>query len=229
NFLPDEDESAFQISFRGPQGMSLPATQSILDRIARDVREQLPGVQNTLALAGFGRGGGPNSGNVAVSLKPVKERKFSQTDLIQRARQIIQQRKYPKEYVIGVSGTSSIGASIGLGRGGSQVGLFISGPDIDKLDDYSKRLVERLKQDKNFREPDRSLQLGNPEVRIRIDRARAADLGVKAGDVAQALNILAAGQRTTTFSENSQQYDVVVQAEEQYRRTRDSLKDFTVA
>src|SRR5204863_8751807 len=95
NFLPDEDESAFQISFRGPQGMSLPATQSILDRIARDVREQLPGVQNTLALAGFGRGGGPNSGNVAVSLKPVKERKFSQTDLIQRARQIIQQRKDP--------------------------------------------------------------------------------------------------------------------------------------
>jgi hydrophobic/amphiphilic exporter-1 (mainly G- bacteria), HAE1 family len=228
NFLPDEDESAFQISFRGPQGMSLAATQSILDRIARDVREQLPGVQNTLALAGFGRGGGPNSGNVSVSLKPVKERKFSQTDLIQRARQIIQQRKYPKEYVIGVSGTSSIGASIGLGRGGSQVGLFISGPDIDKLDDYSKRLVERVRQDKNFREPDRSLQLGNPEVRVHIDRARAADLGVKAGDVAQALNILAAGQRTTTFSENSEQYDVVVQAEEQYRRTRDSLKDFTV-
>jgi HAE1 family hydrophobic/amphiphilic exporter-1 len=47
--------------------------------------------------------------------------------------------------------------------------------------------------------------------------------------VAQALNILAAGQRVTTFSENSEQYDVVVQAEEEYRRTRDSLKDFTVA
>ncbi len=228
NFLPDEDESAFQISFRGPQGMSLPATQSVLDRIARDVREQLPGVRNTLALAGFGRGGGPNGGNISVSLLPVKERKFSQTELIQRARQIIQQRKYPKEYVIGVSGTSSIGASIGLGRGGSSVGLFISGPDIQKLDEYSKRLVERVRQDKNFREPDRSLQLGSPEVRIHIDRARAADLGVRAGDVAQALNILAAGQRTTTFSENSEQYDVVVQAEERFRRTRDSLKDFTV-
>ncbi|MFL6210587.1 MAG: efflux RND transporter permease subunit [Pyrinomonadaceae bacterium] len=229
NFLPDEDESAFQISFRGPQGMSLPATQSILDRIARDVREQLPGVRNTLALAGFGRGGGPNGGTVSVSLKPVVERKFSQTDLIQRARQIIQQRKFPKDYVIGVSGTSSIGASIGLGRGGSSVGYFISGPDIQKLDEYSQRLVDRLKQDKNFREPDRSLQLGSPEVRVRIDRARAADLGVKAGDVAQALNTLAAGQRVSTFSENSQQYDVVVQAEEEYRRSRDSLKDFTVA
>ncbi|MCA1643822.1 MAG: efflux RND transporter permease subunit, partial [Acidobacteria bacterium] len=228
NFLPDEDESAFQISFRGPEGMSLAATQSILDRIARDVREQVPGVQNTLALAGFGRSSSPNSGSVSVSLKPVKQRESSQTELIQRARQVIQKRKYPKEYVIGVSGTSSIGASIGLGRGGSSVGLFISGPDIDKLNGYATSLVERLKQDKNFREPDRSSQAGSPEVRVQIDRPRAADLGVNAGDVAQALNTLAAGQRVSTFSENSEQYDVVVQADERFRRTRDSLKDFTV-
>ena len=228
NFLPDEDESAFQISFRAPEGTSLAATQSILDRIARDVREQIPGVKNTLALAGFGRQSAPNTGSINVSLLPVKEREFSQTDLIQQTRAMIQRRKWPKEYQIGVSGTSSIGASIGVGRGGSSVGLYLAGPDIRKLDEYSQKLVDRLKQDKNIRDADRSLQLGSPEVRVRIDRQRAADLGVKAGDVAQALNTLAAGQRVTTFSENSEQYDVVVQAEERFRRTRDSLKDFTV-
>ena len=58
-FLPDEDESSFQISLRGPQGTSLSATQSILDRIARDVREQLPGVKKYLGSGrGFGGGGG---------------------------------------------------------------------------------------------------------------------------------------------------------------------------
>ncbi|MFL6253394.1 MAG: efflux RND transporter permease subunit, partial [Pyrinomonadaceae bacterium] len=230
NFLPDEDESAFQVSLRMPQGTSLPATQSVLDRIARDIREQIPGVQDTLALAGFGRGGGPNGGTINVSLKPVGERQASQADLINRARQMIQKRKYPKDFQIGVSGTSSIGASIGLGRGGSSVGFYISGPDMQKLDEYSKKLVERIKDDdKNFRDADRSLLLGNPEVRVNIDRQRAGDLGVEAGDVSQALNILAAGQRVTTFSENSEQYDVVVQAEEQYRRSRESLKDFTIS
>src|SRR5215210_3122531 len=230
NFLPDEDESAFQVSLRMPQGTSLPATQSVLDRIARDIREQIPGVKDTLALAGFGRGGGPNGGTINVSLKPVEEREQSQADLINRARQMIQKRKYPKDFQIGVSGTSSIGASIGLGRGGSSVGFYISGPEMAKLDDYSKRLVERIKEDdKNFRDADRSLTLGNPEVRVNIDRQRAGDLGVEAGDVSQALNVLAAGQRVTTFSENSEQYDVVVQAEEEYRRTRESLKDFTVS
>jgi HAE1 family hydrophobic/amphiphilic exporter-1 len=230
NFLPDEDESAFQVSLRMPQGTSLPATQSVLDRIARDVREQIPGVQNTLALAGFGRGGGPNGGIINVSLKPVEERDSSQAELINRTRQMIQKRKYPKDFQIGVSGTSSIGASIGLGRGGSSVGFYVSGPDMQKLDDYSKRLVERIKEDdKNFRDADRSLTLGNPEVRVNIDRQRAGDLGIEAGDVSQALNVLAAGQRVTTFSENSEQYDVVVQAEEEYRRSRESLKEFTVA
>ncbi|HEY0006274.1 MAG TPA: efflux RND transporter permease subunit [Pyrinomonadaceae bacterium] len=230
NFLPDEDESSFQVSLRAPQGTSLPATQSILERVARDVREQIPGVEGTLVNAGGGGGqSAPNSGSVQVRLKPVAERKFSQTDLIQQTRDMIRKRKYPKEYVINASGGSSIGASLGGGRGGSSLGFFISGPDIEKLDEYSNKLVERLKQDQNFRDADRSLQLTSPEVRIIIDRQRAADLGVKAGDVAQALNTLAAGQRVTTYSEGSDQIDVVVRAGEEFRRTRENLSNFTVA
>jgi HAE1 family hydrophobic/amphiphilic exporter-1 len=197
------------------------------------MREQIPGIEATLVNAGGGGGGGggsPNSGSVQVRLKPVEDRKYSQTDLIQQTRDMIRKRKYPKEYVITASGGSSIGASLGGGgRGGSSLGFFISGPDIQKLDEYSNQLVERIKKDQNFRDADRSLQLGSPEVRIIIDRQRAADLGVKAGDVAQALNTLAAGQRVTTYSEGSDQYDVVVRAGEEFRRTRDSLSNFTVA
>jgi HAE1 family hydrophobic/amphiphilic exporter-1 len=230
NFLPDEDESAYQVNLRAPQGTSLAATQSILERVARDVREQIPGVESTLVNAGgFGGGGSPNTGSVSVRLKPVKERTYSQADLIQQTRDMIRKRKYPKEYVLTASGGSSIGASLGQGRGGSSLGFYISGPDIQKLDEYSNKLVERIKQDQNFRDADRSLQLSSPEVRIIIDRQRAADLGVKAGDVAQALNTLAAGARVTTFSEGSDQYDVVVRAGEEFRRTRENLSNFTVA
>jgi HAE1 family hydrophobic/amphiphilic exporter-1 len=234
NFLPDEDESGFSVNLRAPQGTSLPATQSVLERVARDVREQIPGVELTLVNAGgFGGGGQPNQGNISVRLKPVKEREFSQTELIQQTRDLIRKRKYPKEYVISASGGSSIGAAIGGGGGGggggSSLGLFISGPEIAKLDEYSNKLVERIKKDTNFRDADRSLRLSSPELRIIIDRQRAADLGVRAGDVAQALNTLAAGARVTTFSEGSDQYDVVVRAGEEFRRTRENLSRFTVA
>ncbi len=227
-FLPDEDESAFSINVRGPQGTSLAATQSILERIARDIREQLPGLQNTLVQVGGWGGGATNTGNVNVSLVPVDERKFSQADLINKTRGIV--KKYQsKDYRVNVSGSSSIGNSLGLGRGGSGIGYFIAGPDIQKLDEYSNQLVEKLRADDTFRDADRSLELGSPEIRVLIDRAKAADLGVQAGDVAQALNILSAGQRVSTFSEGSDQYDVLIQADEPFRRTRDSLQYFTVA
>ncbi len=227
-FLPDEDESLFQINIRGPQGTSLSATQSILDRIARDVRQQMPEVQNTLVLAGFGRGSGPNNGFVNVSLKPVGDRSRSQTDLINQTRGIV--KKYSsKDYQVSVSASSSIAGSIGLGRGGSGVGFFIAGPDMVRLTEYANALVEKMKQDPIFRDPDTSIEVGSPEIRVVIDRTRAADLGVRAGDVAQALNILAAGQNVSTFSAGSEQYDVIVQADEQYRRDRSYLPQFTVA
>jgi HAE1 family hydrophobic/amphiphilic exporter-1 len=227
-FLPDEDESAFQVSARGPQGTSLAATQSLLDRISRDIRQQLPGVQNTLVNAGSGfGGGGSNSGSINVSLTPVDQRNFSQSDLIAQTRNIV--KKYQsKDWRINASSSSSIGSSLGLGRGGSGVGFYISGPDMQKLDEYSNQLVEKLRADNTFRDADRSLELGNPEIRVLIDKDAAADLGVKSGDVAQAINILSAGQRVSTFSSGTDQYDVVLQAEEEFRRSRNSLQNFTV-
>ena len=226
-FLPDEDESLYQVNVRGPQGTSLSATQSILDRIARDIRAQVPGVRNTLVLAGFGRGSGPNNGFINVSLAPVAERDKSQAELINQTRQIA--RKYSsKDYQVTVSASSSIAGSIGLGRGGSGVGMYIAGPDMAQLTIYANALVEKMKQDPIYRDPDTSIEVGNPEIRVTIDRTKAADLGVRAGDVAQALNILSAGQIVSTFSEGSEQLDVIVRAEEKYRRDRENFKYFTV-
>ena len=129
NFLPDEDESAFQVCLRAPQGTSLPATQSVLERIARDVREQIPGVESTLVNAGGFGGGAPNAGSVSVRLRPVEERKFSQADLIQQTRDLIRKRKYPKEYVITALGRLLHRRGIGGGgRGGVVSGLLHQRP-----------------------------------------------------------------------------------------------------
>lgn len=228
-FLPDEDESSFQISVRGPQGTSLAATQSILDRIARDIRQKMPGVRNTVVNAGgFGGAGGGNAGNVSVNLLPVADRKQSQADLINIARNMVKPYQ-SKDWRVNVSGTSSIAQGIGLGRGGSGIGYYISGPDMEQLNNYANQLVEKMRNDPTFRDPDNSVDVGTPEVRFVIDRTKAADLGVNATDIARALNIAAAGQRVSTFSEGTQQLDVVVQADEKYRRTRDNLAYFSVS
>ncbi|PYS91824.1 MAG: AcrB/AcrD/AcrF family protein [Acidobacteria bacterium] len=225
NLLPDEDESSLQVSLRAPQGTSLPATQSVLDHLARDIREQIPGVEATLAIAGFGGSASPNTGSINVRLKPINQRALSQTDIIQRIRQLA--KRYPKELVIGASPYSSISGAIGGGRT-SALAFYITGPDLQKLDEYSKALLEKIKGNPNILDADRSLVLGNPETRVYIDRQRAADLGVRAGDVAQTLSTMVAGSKVTTYSEGSDQYDVVLMASEPFRENTDLLSQLTV-
>ncbi|KXJ99382.1 MAG: acriflavin resistance protein [Acidobacteria bacterium OLB17] len=228
-FLPDEDESSFQVNVRGPQGTSLAATQSIVDRISRDIKEKVPGLLNsTVNVGGYGGGGSGNSGTVSVNLVPVSERSQSQAQLMGMVRGLVKPYSN-KDWRINVSAASSIAQGIGLGRGGSGIGYFISGPDMEQLNSYADKLVEKMEQDPIFRDPDNSVDVGTPEVRFVIDRVRAADLGVDAGNIARALNIAAAGQRVSTFSEGTKQYDVVVQADEQFRRTRENLRLFTVS
>ena len=129
NFVPDEDESRFQVSVRLPVGSSLAATQSMLDRIARDLREQLPGVSDTLGIVGFGGAGGQaNQGTVFTRLKPPGTRP-SQQALVARARKLIQ--PYRGEAVVGVQGTSGI---VGVGGRGAAIQYSLVGPDLAKLD-----------------------------------------------------------------------------------------------
>jgi HAE1 family hydrophobic/amphiphilic exporter-1 len=221
NFTPDEDESQFQVQMRAPEGTTLAATQSVLERIARDVRG-LPGVESTLTIAGFGAQQAVNNGTIFIRLTPAKEREQSQSQLLARARQITS--NYPKNLVITVQPVAAISG----GGSNAPVQFNITGPDLKKLDEYSAKVQERMKQDKNMVDADRSLIPGKPEVQVAIDRQRAADLGVSISAVSQTLNTLIAGQEVTTFNQGTDQYDVRLRAEGEFRRDPESLRQITV-
>ncbi|HWS55449.1 MAG TPA: efflux RND transporter permease subunit [Pyrinomonadaceae bacterium] len=222
NFTPEEDESQFEIQVRAPEGTSLAATQSVMERIARDVREQLPGVDSTLTVAGFGAQQVVNNGTVFVRLKSLDEREVSQGELIRRARRIV--AEYPQNLTTSVQPVAAIG---GGGRN-SAVQYIVRGPDLRRLEEYSARLLEHMKRDPNMVDADRSLIPGKPEVRVSIDRQRAGDAGVRVSDVSQALNILVAGQEVTTFNQGTDQFDVRVRAQGEFRRDPESLRRITV-
>lgn len=224
NFIPEEDESQFEVTMRAPEGTSLAATQAVLERMARDLRERLPGVLHTTAVAGFGaqRLSMANAGTIFVKLKPVGERELSSAELIARARGALS--AYGKEYVVSVQPPSPIRMS---GMRGARIQYVISGPDLGKLDEYSARLLEHMRKDPNMVDVDRSLIPGKPEVRVEIDRKRAADLGVRVADIAQTLNLLLAGDDVTTYNEGKDQYDVVLQAEEEFRRKPERVLEMT--
>jgi HAE1 family hydrophobic/amphiphilic exporter-1 len=224
NFTPQEDESRFQVTVRLPVGSSLAATQSLLDRIGRDLREQLPGVTDVQGIAAFGSGGGgSNVGTLFARLTPIHEREHSQQDLIVMARRLTQ--PYRQSAIISVQGSS--GLSFAGGRGAA-IQYALVGPDLQKLDEYTARAIEIMDKAPGLVDVDRSYQPGLPELRIDIDRNRAADLGIRVQDISQTVNALIAGQEVTTFNAASDQYEVVLRAQDSFRRTPDSIAAATV-
>ena len=67
---------------------------------------------------------------------------------------------------------------IGGNQSNADVQYFIQGPDLDKLAKYSDAMLAKMKTMPGVADPDTTLRSGKPEVRLEIDRPRAADLGV---------------------------------------------------
>ncbi|MGH9968625.1 MAG: efflux RND transporter permease subunit [Pyrinomonadaceae bacterium] len=228
NFLPVDDQSQFEVNVRAPEGSTLAATSSLAGRIAADVR-QLPGVTDTLATIGGGQQELVNLASIYVKLQPIEERKVTQADLMLRVRSEIL-GKYAKEFP-GQLRTSvqQVATISGGGFRNADIQYIINGPDLDKLTKYSDEMLTRMKTVPDVVDADSTLVTGKPELRVVIDRARAADLGVQVGDIAQALNTLIAGQKASTFNAGTDQYDVRVRAVGEYRSSVEGLRRMIVS
>lgn len=221
NFLPVDDQSQFEISFRAPEGYSLGATSLAMERIAAEIRG-MAGVTDTLATAGGGQDQVVNSGTIYVKLSDMKERSKSQELLMSDTRELL--AKYPDFR----TGVQQVQAFSGGGFRNANVQFLIAGPDIKELEKYSDQILERMRSVPDAVDVDSTLISGKPEVQLEIDRTTAADLGVRVGDISQALNTLVAGQDATTFNIGTDQYDVVVRAQQKYRTNVEGLSKMVV-
>ena len=228
NFLPVDDQSQFELTVRTPEGSTLPFTSTLTERIAAEVRK-LPGVSDTLTTVGGGQQEQVNVSSIYVKLLPLEERDISQNDLMVRARSEIL-GKFLKEYP-GQLRTSvqQVAAFSGGGFRNADLQYVIGGPDLNKLTQYSDAMLARMKTIPDVVDADSTLVTGKPELRVIIDRARAADLGVRVGDIAQALNTLVAGQKVSTFNAGTDQYNVRVRAIGEFRASVEGLQRMIVA
>jgi HAE1 family hydrophobic/amphiphilic exporter-1 len=222
NFLPDDDQSQFEVSIRAPEGTSLGATSLLFERIASQIR-QMPGVTDTLATVGGGQQTVVNSGSIYVKLTDIADRSKSQQLLMADTRELL--KKFPQELRTSVQ---PVAAFSGGGFRNANVQFMIGGPDLKLLQEYSSKVLEKMKTIPDAVDIDSTLISGKPEVQLDVDRATAADLGVRVGDVSQALNILVAGQQATSYNEGTDQYEVHVRALDTFRDNTEGMKRLIV-
>jgi len=222
NFLPVDDQSQFEIAVRAPEGSTLAATSALVEKIAAEVRK-LPEVTDTLTTIGGDQQQLVNSASIYVKLTDLGTRSRSQQDLMVVSRDILKQ--FPPELRTSVQ---QVQAFSGGGFRNANVQFFIAGPDLKVLEQYSNKLLETLRTVPDAVDVDSTLIAGKPELRLKVDRPKAIDLGVSVASISQALNTFMEGQEVSTFNENSDQYPVRVRAIGEFRSSEDKLKRLIV-
>ena len=224
NFLPNDDQSEFEVGLRAPEGTSLDATEIIANRLAARIR-RLPEVAYTLVSVADDPAQTQNSGTVYVRLKPVHERKKDQFAVMNDVRSDILPELATANLRTGVRAVATIG---GGGNQNAEIQFTINGPDLKALERYANAVAAAAKKQPGVVDIDTSLNVGKPELSVNLDRLKAADLGVQISDAAEALRLLVGGDQVTTYNEGGEQYEVHVRAEAGSRQTATGIGQLTV-
>jgi HAE1 family hydrophobic/amphiphilic exporter-1 len=235
-FIPTNvDEAEFEVSVNGPEGTNLAVMNETMAAIEKDVLST-PGVRLVLSNAGGSFLGGVNQGGAYVRIAPHEERTFSlgrlwtetknghplnafkgnysQQDVMLEVRRRLQ--KYSPMRV-GVRNAQSFNFGAG---GRTDIDFSLRGPDIVALSGYADELMRRAQTLGGIVDIDTTLKLNKPELRVEIDRARAADLGVDSTDIATALRLMVGGEdRASRYRDESvnEDYDVQLRLDEKDR------------
>jgi len=235
--VPEDDQGEFNVSLNLPTGTSFQRTQEYFEGMEPTLRK-LPAVQTVFTNINSGQA------QFFVGMIPLEEREMSyfdrvkslvgmepakdklvvsQQDLIRQVRGIIRTR-YPgiRSNVSGgtdLSGASTAGGNNNRGSTGNanRLQMLIQGPDITQLQTYVVALIGKLRSIPGVADADSNFQSTQPELRVMVDRVRAADLGVSIDSLAGDLRTLVGGELVSTLKDGDNQYDVQLRLDTDFR------------
>jgi hydrophobic/amphiphilic exporter-1 (mainly G- bacteria), HAE1 family len=207
--VPDDDQSEFSVNIRLPQGTNFTRTDEYVRPIEEAIRKMRE-VRNVYSNVNSG------NANIYIQLTPLEQRSVSQQELIRETRNFLSRYKGGR---ISVSGGTDLSGSSGSGRGGgmNRVQLVLQGPEIDQLQTYTTQLLAKMRTIPGVVDADTSFEPTAPELRVRVDRTRAADLGVSIESLASSLRVLVGGNEVSKYREGDDQYSVQLRLDEQFR------------
>src|SRR3989454_1888363 len=231
--VPDDDQGEFSINVRLPRGTSYARTEEFIKPIEKEILA-LPALHRVTQNVGGG------NANFNIMMTPLEERKISQQQLMIQARQML--RKYQGARISVSGGTDISGASSGGGGGGGRGGrgpggggggfnrlnILIQGPDIEELQAYTLQLMEKVRGIRGVVDVDTNFEPTQPELRINVDRARAADRGVNIDTLANNLRTLVGGEEVSEYKDGDDQFKLLLRLDEPYRNTA-TMGDLLVA
>lgn len=221
---PMEDRSQFRLQLSAPEGTSFDAMDKYVDRLTNFMIDSVPEKEVVLSVTspGFTGSGNANTGFVRVTLKEPKERERSQKEIVNMVNKNLPKFTEGRAFAIEEQ-TISVNR-----RGGQPVSFVIQNNNFDKLTKILPQFLEEAKQSKVLMNADVDLKFNKPELRVEIDRLKAAQLGVSVNDISQTLQLAYSNRRLGYFTKDGKQYQVMGQVARNDRDDPNDLKTLFV-
>jgi hydrophobe/amphiphile efflux-1 (HAE1) family protein len=221
---PPEDRGTVRIQVTGPEGASLDYMQRQLDQVEAVARDEVTrgNALRVIARTGsFQNQSQVSSGMVFLPLKSWDERPDSAEQIAQRLRQRTQN-------IPGARISPSAASRGALGGNGKPVQIVLEGPEYEQLARIGERVMTAAAANPGLANLDMDYQERQPQLRVRVDRDKAADLGVSLAQVGRALETMLGSSVVTTFLMGGEEYNVVLQARDEQRATVGDLDNIYV-
>lgn len=223
SLLPATEEAQFQVSLRAPEGSSLAVTELLAERVARDIREAVPGVEYTLATVADNDMRTTNLASIYVRLVDPTQRPQKQEALMDLVRtQIVP--KYPQDYRM----TVMLVPAFSTGQSSANIQYIIAGPDLKRITSAAEAALVEMRKIPGIRDVDSTYVSGKPELTAIVDRSKAAKMGVNIADLSSTVRLLVGGDDVSTYGENGEQYDIHLRADLKHRDREEALGLLTV-
>ncbi len=210
---PLEDRGVVIANINGPDGATLAYTQRYAEAIER-IGQDYPELDRIFSIIG-----NPTVAQAIVILRaqPWEER--------QRTTQAMAREIGPRIAKLpGVSAFASTPPSLGQGFRSRPVNyVIVTSDSYANLSRVVRQFQDTLAKQPGFVQVDTDLRLNKPEIRLDVDRERAADMGVSVDAIARTVETLLGGRSVTRFKRDGEQYDVVVQTDSTQRSTPEDI------
>ena len=206
---PAEDRGRFFVMVDGPEGAGFDYTVGQMQQVEKIVLAEVGDgkpVQraNSRVPRGWGGGEDMHTGQVIVFLDDWHERDVPTDEVVRKLR--AQFAELP-----GVQARANVPGGL-VGSRGQRYQLVLGGPDYAELAQWRDRVMQRMEANPGIQDPDSDYKETRPQMRVEIDRNRAADLGVPVQEIGRTLETMMGSRQVTTYVDNGEEYDVILQA-----------------
>ena len=207
-YIPtDVDEAEFDVNVNAPEGTNIDSLNESMLEIEKDLLST-PGVRLIQSSAGGSFLGAVNQASIYVRIAPHEERVFSLTKLWNSVkaghplaafrgnytqRDVMQEVRTRLQKYAPFRCNVRNAPSFNIGGGNFEIDFVFRGPELEALAKYAETLREKTKEIGGIVDADTTLKLDKPELRVHINRDRAADLGVDTADISTALRLMVGG------------------------------------